>query len=122
MLEGEIIENSLSIAFRYGLTLYDSVYIALAETEDVELYTADQKVIAKVPSDNIRHIREYPGNQEKMFIHEAISHDELDIEHRTSRRESQLRPTLIHLTSLKSRRPSFLTTLRTLRELAASRK
>jgi predicted nucleic acid-binding protein len=54
-------EKAVSIAFGLGLTIYDSIYVALAEKEDGELYTADGKILAKLTNKKkkVHHISEY---------------------------------------------------------------
>jgi predicted nucleic acid-binding protein len=51
--------RAVELAFNYGITFYDATYVALAETEETTLYTADEKLIAKVSSKSVTHIRDY---------------------------------------------------------------
>ncbi len=39
----ELIEKSMEAAYLYGLTVYDSCYLALGELMGVEVYTSDKK-------------------------------------------------------------------------------
>ena len=52
-------QRAAELAFKHGITFYDASYLALAETEDVPLYTADDRLIARVPHEKVRHIRDY---------------------------------------------------------------
>ncbi len=59
LLDEEQIQRTTELAFKHGITLYDSAYFAVAEVEDVPFYSADDKFIAKVGGQRIRHIRDY---------------------------------------------------------------
>jgi predicted nucleic acid-binding protein len=48
----------LDFAYKYGITFYDATYLALANFENIEFYTADDKLLGKV-SRLARHIKEY---------------------------------------------------------------
>ena len=55
-----ILENTLRIASGNGLTIYDSLYIAVSKIYDIPLYTEDKKILSC--KDNyrlIRHIRKF---------------------------------------------------------------
>lgn len=41
--------EALKISFRHGLSLYDSVYVAMATTKGGVLVTSDKKLVAKLP-------------------------------------------------------------------------
>ena len=57
---GELAEASLSDAFSYGITFYDAAYHALALLLGRKMYTADEKLLAKVAkSKGAAHIEEY---------------------------------------------------------------
>ncbi len=58
---GELAEESIRSSVRYGLTIYDSSYIALSKAFDKELYTADEKMISKVSrkEGKIMHLKDY---------------------------------------------------------------
>lgn len=47
LLDG-LYQESVSIAFKYGTTIYDAAYLSLAITTDCILYTADAKFRNKV--------------------------------------------------------------------------
>lgn len=55
---GELRENSIELAYRYGITVYDAAYIALAILQNATLYTADKEVVVKIPSPNVKHLSE----------------------------------------------------------------
>lgn len=57
---GKLAEKTIENALKYGITIYDSSYLSLANPESKILYTADEKLLAKL-KDNpcIRHISEY---------------------------------------------------------------
>ncbi len=57
--EGQV-QNAIQLSFKYGVTLYDAVYISLAESERLTLYTADSRLITKVGGPLIKHINSYP--------------------------------------------------------------
>lgn len=45
----EILDKSIEIALKYNFTIYDSLYIALAQIYETELITADEE-LAKAPN------------------------------------------------------------------------
>jgi predicted nucleic acid-binding protein len=56
----ELAHLSVQDALRYGLTVYDSSYLALSEVFDKQLYTADEKIIAKVSDkERVAHLKDY---------------------------------------------------------------
>jgi predicted nucleic acid-binding protein len=59
LLDDEQVRRATELAFKHGVTLYDSAYLAVAEAGDMMLYTADDKLITKVASERMRHIRDY---------------------------------------------------------------
>jgi predicted nucleic acid-binding protein len=53
-------EVTVDIATKYGLTIYDSSYIAIGQERSLPVYTADQRVLDKTRDLNfMHHIREY---------------------------------------------------------------
>lgn len=46
-LRGEVAELTVDTAFKYGLTVYDASYIALALATNSPLYTADERILSK---------------------------------------------------------------------------
>ena len=59
-LTRDYLESAVRIALKYGLTIYDSSYIAIAENENGMFYTADEKLLNKVRVLNyVRHIKDY---------------------------------------------------------------
>lgn len=56
----ELVDLSVRDAWKYGLTVYDSSYLALGKTFDKEVYTADEKMLAKVAGkERVIHLKEY---------------------------------------------------------------
>ncbi|MHA1722933.1 MAG: type II toxin-antitoxin system VapC family toxin [Candidatus Baldrarchaeia archaeon] len=47
-LKGMLAEKTVEIAVENDITIYDASYIALADTLNMKLYTADQKLIRKL--------------------------------------------------------------------------
>jgi len=59
-LVGKIAEKTIENALKYGITIYDSSYLSLAELESKTLYTSDEKLLTKLKgSPWIRHLSEY---------------------------------------------------------------
>ena len=58
-LRGRLAELTSECAFRYGLTLYDSAYVALALLRKATYYTADDDVVSRVSAPPVRHISEF---------------------------------------------------------------
>ena len=57
---GKLAEKTIENALKYGITIYDSSYMSLADLESKTFYTADEKLLAKL-KDNpcVRHVSEY---------------------------------------------------------------
>jgi predicted nucleic acid-binding protein len=56
----ELADLSVRDAWKYGLTVYDSSYLALSKTFDKELFTADEKMLAKVVGkERVAHLKDY---------------------------------------------------------------
>jgi len=49
----EILDTAIDLAFKYNITLYDSVYLALAEILNDTLVTADKNLYEKTKEKNI---------------------------------------------------------------------
>jgi predicted nucleic acid-binding protein len=56
---GDYAEQSLELAYRIGITLYDAAYVALARLRGGVLYTADMELVAKAASGDVRHLSEF---------------------------------------------------------------
>jgi predicted nucleic acid-binding protein len=57
---GELANLCIRNSLAYGISLYDSSYVSLAEYLDSNLYTADEKLLDKVGRDGrFLHISEY---------------------------------------------------------------
>ena len=59
-LNGRYAEETAKIAIDYGVTIYDSSYIAIGKIRGSDVYTADEKLLQKVKGlAFVNHIREY---------------------------------------------------------------
>jgi len=59
ILDG-LLELSLENATKYGLTVYDSSYMALSQAFDKKLYTADEKMLSKISDkEHVIHLKDY---------------------------------------------------------------
>jgi predicted nucleic acid-binding protein len=57
---GKLAEKTIENALKYGITIYDSSYISLAEVEDRPFYTADERLLTKLKGNSyVHHITEY---------------------------------------------------------------
>lgn len=66
-LLGDFVAQCVRAALKYGLTIYDASYLSLGRLLNCDLYTADEKFIAKARGEKtVRHIRSYPGWREPM--------------------------------------------------------
>jgi len=57
-LSGELARRTVDTAYLYGLTLYDSAYVALADMIESTVYTADAEVVDKVSKPHVKYISE----------------------------------------------------------------
>jgi predicted nucleic acid-binding protein len=56
----DLAELSIQEALKYGLSVYDSSYLALSRTFDKDLYTADEKLLSKVTgNEKVVHLKDY---------------------------------------------------------------
>jgi predicted nucleic acid-binding protein len=58
-LEGQLSMRTMENALRYGITIYDSSYLSLGETQDAEVYTADMGLLRKTPETRLKPISSY---------------------------------------------------------------
>lgn len=57
---GKLAVKTIENALKYGITIYDSSYMSLADLESKTFYTADEKLLAKLKDNpRVRHISEY---------------------------------------------------------------
>lgn len=57
---GELAALCIRNSFAYGMSLYDSAYVSLAEYLDSTLYTADEKLLDKIgKSAKFKHLAEF---------------------------------------------------------------
>ena len=54
----EWMEKSIELAFKIGITLYDSVYIGLADVLGTTVITADEQLIKKTKHPRLVHIKD----------------------------------------------------------------
>lgn len=55
-------EQTVKIALKHDVSIYDATYISLAKTLNTKLYTADDKLISKVAQPNlVKHISTFPS-------------------------------------------------------------
>ena len=58
--DGTYAETAVNIASDYGITVYDSAYIAIGQTRGIPVFTADERMLEKIEDLKfVRHIREY---------------------------------------------------------------
>lgn len=55
---GQLASKAIEIAYKYGITIYDATYVALALIRDATLYTADEEIVSKISQENIKHLKE----------------------------------------------------------------
>ena len=55
---GQLAIKAVEIAYKYGVTIYDAAYVALAIIRDGTLYTADNEIVSKVQLENVKHLKE----------------------------------------------------------------
>ncbi len=48
-LEGELKAKTIALALEHNITIYDASYVALAETLNTRLYTADNELVENFP-------------------------------------------------------------------------
>jgi len=53
---GELASRAIELAYRFGITVYDAAYVALAAIKNATLYTADKEVVMKDSSENVKHL------------------------------------------------------------------
>ena len=56
--KGELASRAVELAYRFGITVYDAAYVALAAIRSAILYTANKEVVVKVSSENVKHLSE----------------------------------------------------------------
>ncbi|MEM0441161.1 MAG: type II toxin-antitoxin system VapC family toxin [Candidatus Caldarchaeum sp.] len=54
----ELKDKSVETAYRFGITVYDAAYVALALIYDATLFTADEEVVLKTQLPNVKHLSE----------------------------------------------------------------
>ncbi|MFX1238120.1 MAG: type II toxin-antitoxin system VapC family toxin [Promethearchaeota archaeon] len=56
-LKNEVRKNSIEIAINHDLSIYDASYIGLSLVLDCFFYTADQKIIKKLPNNLKKRVK-----------------------------------------------------------------
>lgn len=57
---GELADECIEKSFSFGISIYDSSYISLAEYLDAKLYTADEKLLDKIGKlEHVTHISNF---------------------------------------------------------------
>ncbi|MGH9921603.1 MAG: type II toxin-antitoxin system VapC family toxin [Nitrososphaerales archaeon] len=59
LLTKEDIEKTVTLAFQFGITMYDAVYFALSQSIGVNFLTGDLKLYKKLGSDNVVLLSDY---------------------------------------------------------------
>jgi predicted nucleic acid-binding protein len=62
-LEGELSLRAVENALRYGITVYDSSYLSLGEIEKMDVYTADEKLLAKTGGTCLKPLSGYHSSE-----------------------------------------------------------
>jgi predicted nucleic acid-binding protein len=55
----EVLQEIMRVSIKYNISLYDSVYVAIASLKNAVLYTADQKLMDVVRLPFVKHIRAF---------------------------------------------------------------
>lgn len=59
-LRGELLEGSIELAAKYGITIYDASYVAIGKLRSWLTYTADTRMKEKINDyASLKHIAEY---------------------------------------------------------------
>ena len=56
---GKLALKTIEVAYKYGITIYDAAYAALAIIRDATLYTADEEIVSKISKGNVKHLKEF---------------------------------------------------------------
>ncbi|MDE1823325.1 MAG: type II toxin-antitoxin system VapC family toxin [Candidatus Micrarchaeota archaeon] len=58
-IDGETASKAVDLAIRNNITIYDAVYVALAQSTHSELYTADGNLIKAIKLPYVKHIKDF---------------------------------------------------------------
>jgi predicted nucleic acid-binding protein len=59
-LRGMYLQKTVERALKHGVTIYDAAYIAIGDVRGCEVYTADEKLLAKMEGlPYIKHLKHY---------------------------------------------------------------
>jgi predicted nucleic acid-binding protein len=62
LLDEKYGETAMKLASEHGITIYDASYIAIGQLRELDVFTADEKLLDKVRElEFVRHIRDYGG-------------------------------------------------------------
>jgi predicted nucleic acid-binding protein len=65
LLDGNLRGPCIRLAIKYGLTVYDASYVALARSIDKILYTADEKLYSKTSGkESVELLTQYQNNKQ----------------------------------------------------------
>jgi predicted nucleic acid-binding protein len=68
ILDGDLRGPCIRLAFKYGLTLYDASYVALARSIDKVLYTANEKLNSKTSGkENVQLLAQYQSQKKNLI-------------------------------------------------------
>ena len=68
LLDGNLRGACIRLAFKYGLTVYDASYVALARSIDKILYTADEKLYSKTSGkENVQLLAQYQIHKQNLI-------------------------------------------------------
>lgn len=59
VLDEQMCEDAVELAYRSGLTFYDANYVVLSRVEKCPLYTADHKLLSKIGDEMVTHLENY---------------------------------------------------------------
>lgn len=58
-LNESLSDKAIELSFKHHLTFYDAIYVALAETKNSSLYTADEKLINSANLKFVKHVNDF---------------------------------------------------------------
>ena len=58
-LENALYDQTIELAFQYGITIYDASYIAISSKKNCEFVTADEKLFGKLAGEKVILLKEW---------------------------------------------------------------
>lgn len=58
-LENALCDQTIELAFQYGITIYDASYIAISSKKNCEFVTADEKLFGKLAGEKVILLKEW---------------------------------------------------------------